>query len=80
MAKTMRALVKAEPAEGLTLSEAPIPEPGPGEVLIRVVKTAICGTDVHIWNWDEWAAATVPTPMVVGHEFCGVVEAAGPAA
>ena len=69
MTNMMRALVKARPEPGLWLEEVPVPEPGPTEVLIRVNKTAICGTDVHIWNWDEWASRTIPVPMVTGHEF-----------
>lgn len=69
----MRALVKAEPREGLWLRDEPVPEIGPGDVLIRVRKTGICGTDVHIWNWDDWARRTVPVPMVVGHEFAGEI-------
>ena len=73
----MKALVKAEPAEGLWMQDVPEPEIGPDEVLIRVEKTAICGTDVHIYNWDSWAQANVPVPMVVGHEFGGVIEAVG---
>ncbi|MFV0475896.1 MAG: L-threonine 3-dehydrogenase, partial [Pikeienuella sp.] len=73
----MRALVKAEAAPGLTLREEPAPEIGASDVLIRVRKSAICGTDVHIWNWDEWSARTVPVPMITGHEFCGVIEAVG---
>ncbi|MEX2520577.1 MAG: L-threonine 3-dehydrogenase [Paracoccaceae bacterium] len=73
----MRALVKAEPAPGLTLREEPVPEIGASDVLIKVKKTAICGTDVHIWNWDEWSAKTVPVPMVTGHEFCGEIAAIG---
>ncbi|MEM7522410.1 MAG: L-threonine 3-dehydrogenase [Pseudomonadota bacterium] len=77
MSNMMRALVKAEPAPGLTLRDEPLPEPGPGDVLIRVKKTAICGTDVHIWNWDDWSAATVPTPMITGHEFCGEIAEIG---
>ena len=55
----------------------PVPECGPLEVRIKVTHSAICGTDVHIYNWDDWAAATVPTPMVVGHEFCGIVDQVG---
>ncbi len=77
MRNGMRALVKTEPAPGLTLQEEPVPEIGPSDVLIKVRKTAICGTDVHIWNWDEWSAKTVPTPMVTGHEFCGEIVAIG---
>jgi threonine 3-dehydrogenase len=79
MSATMKALVKARPEQGLWMEEVPIPDCGPNDVLIRVVKSAICGTDVHIWNWDEWAARTVPVPMVTGHEFCGVIERVGDA-
>ena len=73
MSNMMRALVKAKPEPGLWMEEVPVPEIGPNDVLIKVKKTAICGTDVHIWNWDEWAQKTVPVPMVTGHEFVGVV-------
>ncbi|MEM9009905.1 MAG: L-threonine 3-dehydrogenase [Pseudomonadota bacterium] len=76
----MRALVKSRAEPGLWMEDVPVPEPGPTEVLIRVRKSAICGTDVHIWNWDDWAAATVPVPMVTGHEFVGEIAMAGPAA
>jgi threonine 3-dehydrogenase len=76
----MRALVKAHPREGLWMQRVPVPEPGPGDVLIKVRKSAICGTDVHIWKWDEWSAKTVPVPMVVGHEFCGEIVETGAAA
>ncbi|NDU99557.1 L-threonine 3-dehydrogenase [Pseudoroseicyclus tamaricis] len=69
----MRALVKARPEEGLWMETRPVPEIGPDDVLIRVNKTGICGTDVHIWNWDEWAAKTVPVPLVTGHEFAGEI-------
>ena len=69
----MLALVKAEAAEGLRLEEVPEPEVGINDVLIRVRKTGICGTDLHIYEWDEWAARTIPVPMVVGHEFVGEV-------
>ncbi|HUY70995.1 MAG TPA: L-threonine 3-dehydrogenase [Gaiellaceae bacterium] len=69
----MRALVKAEAAEGLRLEEVPEPEVGINDVLIRVRKTGICGTDLHIYEWDEWAAKTILVPMVVGHEFAGEV-------
>jgi threonine 3-dehydrogenase len=69
----MRALVKAEAAEGLRLEEVPEPEVGINDVLIRVRKTGICGTDLHIYEWDEWAAKTIPVPMVIGHEFAGEV-------
>ena len=67
----MKALVKAEPREGLWMQRVPVPDIGPDDVLIRINKTGICGTDIHIWNWDEWAAKTVPVPMITGHEFAG---------
>lgn len=70
---TMKALAKTRPAEGLDLIEAPVPEPKANEVLIKVHRTAICGTDIHIWNWDAWAAANVPVPMITGHEFAGEI-------
>jgi len=79
MAETMRALVKAKAEPGLWMEDVSIPEPGPNDVLIRVRKTAICGTDLHIYRWDDWAARTVPVPMVVGHEFCGEIAAVGAA-
>jgi threonine 3-dehydrogenase len=74
----VRALVKAEPEAGLWMLEVPDPEPGDGDVLIRVHKTSICGTDLHILHWDAWAQSTVPVPMVVGHEFTGEIAALGP--
>jgi threonine 3-dehydrogenase len=74
---TMKALVKAEPREGLWLREVPVPIIGINDVLIRVLKTSICGTDVHIWEWDAWARKTIPVPMVIGHEFVGVIERVG---
>lgn len=77
-AATMRALVKARPEPGIWMDRAPAPEPGPGEVLIRVKRTAICGTDMHIWHWDDWAQRTVPVPMIVGHEYSGEIAAIGP--
>lgn len=77
MDKTMKALVKARKEPGLWLEEVPVPEIGINDVLIKITKTAICGTDVHIWNWDEWSQKTIPVPMVVGHEFVGTVAAMG---
>lgn len=74
---TMRALVKAKAEVGLTLQEVPIPETGINDVLIRVDRTGICGTDVHIYKWDAWAQKTIPVPMVVGHEFVGEVVSVG---
>ncbi len=73
----MKALVKAKAEPGLWLQDVPEPEVGPMDVLIKIKKTSICGTDVHIWKWDAWAQRTIPVPMHVGHEFCGVVEAVG---
>ena len=60
----MKALVKAKAEPGLWMEERPVPEIGPDDVLIKVRKTGICGTDVHIWNWDDWAQRTVPVPLV----------------
>ena len=73
----MRALVKAERAPGLTMMDVPVPEIGPNDVLIRIHKSAICGTDMHIWNWDPWSQKTIPVPMHVGHEYVGVIEKVG---
>ncbi|UCC23390.1 MAG: L-threonine 3-dehydrogenase, partial [Planctomycetota bacterium] len=73
----MKALVKKEPREGLWLEEVPVPEVGINDVLIKIQKTSICGTDVHIYNWDEWSQKTIKTPMVIGHEFVGTVEKIG---
>ncbi len=75
---TMRALVKAHAGPGLELTEVPLPEVGPNDVLIRVKATGICGTDLHIAAWDEWAQRTITPPLIVGHEFCGDVVAVGP--
>src|SRR3970040_1748671 len=74
----MRALVKHANEAGLRLEDVPVPEPGPDDILIRVFTTGICGTDVHIYNWDDWARATIPAPMTVGHEFSGEIVAVGP--
>jgi len=79
MTKTMRALVKAERGPGLVMQEVPVPEIGPNDVLIRIHKSAICGTDVHIWKWDAWAQKTIPVPMHVGHEYVGIIEQVGSA-
>ena len=73
----MKALVKAKAEEGIWMQDVAKPEPGANDLLIRVKKTAICGTDIHIYNWDDWAKKTIPVPMTVGHEFVGVVEAVG---
>ena len=73
----MKALVKAKREEGIWMAEVPMPDMGPNDVLIRVHQSAICGTDVHIYNWDEWSQKTIPVPMIVGHEYVGVVERVG---
>ncbi len=73
MKNEMKALVKSRPEPGLWMDHVPVPEIGEDDVLIRINKTGICGTDVHIWNWDEWAARTVPVPLVTGHEFAGEI-------
>ncbi|MBR5291534.1 MAG: L-threonine 3-dehydrogenase [Clostridia bacterium] len=73
----MDALVKAEAGPGLTLMKMPKPEPGVGEVRIKIHKTAICGTDLHIYNWDPWSQANIKTPMIIGHEYVGEIEALG---
>ncbi|TDL53097.1 L-threonine 3-dehydrogenase [Paenibacillus dendritiformis] len=77
MTATMIGLVKAERKPGAVLKEVPVPAYGPDEVLVRVKASSICGTDVHIYKWDDWAARTVVTPNVFGHEFAGIVEAVG---
>ncbi|GHF59530.1 L-threonine 3-dehydrogenase [Streptomyces mashuensis] len=74
----MKALVKTHAGPGLELTEVPTPEAGPGQVLIKVLRTGICGTDLHIESWDEWAAREVRAPRVLGHEFAGEVVATGP--
>ena len=69
----MHALVKSRAAPGIELQDIPRPTIGPNDVLIRVKRTAICGTDMHIYNWDGWAQRTIPVPMAVGHEYCGEI-------
>ncbi|MCG5052349.1 MAG: L-threonine 3-dehydrogenase [Myxococcales bacterium] len=73
----MKALVKANAEPGLWLQEVPLPEIGIDDVLIRVLRTGICGTDLHIYKWDAWAAAHVPVPLVIGHEFVGQIAEVG---
>ncbi len=76
----MKAIGKLKSAPGVEMYDAPKPKaPGPKEVLIKIRKTSICGTDVHIYKWDEWAQKTVPVPLTIGHEFAGVVEEVGSA-
>lgn len=73
----MRAIAKLQRGPGLRMIEAPVPEPGINDVRIKVKKTSICGTDVHIYNWDAWAEKTIQPPMIIGHEFVGVIDAVG---
>jgi threonine 3-dehydrogenase len=73
----MKALVKAKAERGIWMEDRPVPEIGPDDVLIKVKKTGICGTDVHIYNWDEWASRTVPVSMITGHEYAGEIVAVG---
>ena len=73
MTNQMKALAKTKPEPGLWMIHAPVPEIGPDDVLIKINKTGICGTDIHIWNWDAWAQKTVPVPLITGHEFAGEI-------
>ena len=73
----MRALVKDAPRPGMVLRDVPRPTCGPSDVLIRVHHAGVCGTDLHIWEWDSWASQRLKPPVVIGHEFSGVVEALG---
>ena len=73
----MKALVKARAEPGLVVEDVPVPEAGRDDVLIRVLRTGICGTDLHIYDWDGWAQANVPVPQIIGHEFVGEVVEAG---
>ena len=73
----MKALVKHSPKEGIWIEDVPDPKCGPGEVRIRITHTAICGTDKHIFEWDEWAQNNLKLPLIVGHEFCGIIDEVG---
>jgi threonine 3-dehydrogenase len=73
----MKALIKSRAARGLWLDDVPEPEPGINDVKIRVLLTGICGTDLHIYEWDEWARATIPVPLIIGHEFVGEIVSVG---
>ena len=73
MSKTMKALVKAKAEKGLWMQDVPVPKIAPKEVLIKIERTAICGTDMHIYKWDDWAQNNVPIPLVTGHEYGGRV-------
>ena len=73
----MKALVKLRPEKGIWMQDVPVPEYGVNDVLIKIKKTAICGTDLHIYNWDAWSQKTIKTPMTIGHEYVGVIAAMG---
>jgi threonine 3-dehydrogenase len=77
MPNTMQAVVKAKAAPGIEMREVPVPAAGPGEVLVRVEAASVCGTDLHIFNWDPWAQGRIHPPLIPGHEFCGAVAATG---
>ncbi|MDR3725443.1 MAG: L-threonine 3-dehydrogenase [Terracidiphilus sp.] len=77
MSTTMQAVVKAHAAPGIELREVPVPTPGPDEVLVRVQSASVCGTDLHIFNWDPWAQGRIHPPLIPGHEFSGAVAAVG---
>lgn len=79
MPQMMKALVKREAAEGIWMEQVPVPEIGPNEVLVKVDKTAICGTDLHIYKWDEWSQRTIKPGLVIGHEFVGRIVTLGSA-
>lgn len=73
----MKALVKSKPAPGAEIMEVDIPEPGPDDVLVKVLAASICGTDLHIYNWDDWAKSRIKTPLIIGHEMAGEIVALG---
>lgn len=74
MSEKMRAIVKPAPGPGLIMKEMPVPVPGINEVLVKIKKTSICGTDVHINKWDPWAQRVIKPPLIIGHEYVGTVE------
>src|SRR4030042_1565929 len=73
----MKALVKAKTEPGIWAEQVPLPRVGSNDVLIKIQKTAICGTDIHIYNWDRWAEKTIKPPLIIGHEFVGTIEKIG---
>ena len=77
-AATMRAIVKTQAAQGAEIREVPVPVPGPGEILLKVKRAGVCGTDLHIWAWDRWAQSRMKPPVTIGHEFVGEVIELGP--
>src|SRR6266702_2100274 len=77
MAETMMAVVKPEPRPGAEIRDVALPRFGPADVLVRVKVASVCGTDLHIYNWDTWAQHRIQPPLIPGHEFCGEVAAVG---
>jgi threonine 3-dehydrogenase len=77
MSSTMHAVVKAKAGQGIEMQEVPVPSPGPGQVLVKVQAASVCGTDLHIFNWDPWAQGRIHPPLIPGHEFAGVVAGKG---
>src|SRR5262245_55990040 len=77
-AATMKAVVKAHAGPGLEIREVPVPSVGAGEILLRVLRAGVCGTDLHIWEWDAWAAGRMKPPVTIGHEFVGEIVEIGP--
>ncbi|KJS46771.1 MAG: L-threonine 3-dehydrogenase, partial [Peptococcaceae bacterium BRH_c23] len=75
--KEMFALVKSKAEKGLWLEKVPVPQIGRNDVLVKIKKTSICGTDVHIYNWDSWSQKTIPVPITIGHEFVGKIADVG---
>ena len=73
----MKALVKKYPKKGIWMENVPQPVCGDNEIKIKISHTAICGTDLHIYNWDSWAQRTLKLPLIIGHEFCGIIEETG---
>ncbi len=73
----MKALVKAKTERGIWMEDIPQPKVGHNDVLIKINRTAICGTDIHIYQWDDWAKSTIPVPLAVGHEFAGEIVEVG---
>src|ERR1700722_12074024 len=73
----MKAIIKKEPKAGLWMDNVEVPQPGEQDLLIKISKTSICGTDIHLYLWDAWAQKTLPVPSIIGHEFVGVVAEVG---
>ena len=76
-ATTMKAVVKAKTGPGVEIHDVPVPTIGPGEILLRVLRAGVCGTDLHIWEWDAWASGRMRPPVTVGHEFVGEIVEVG---